>query len=93
MFAILAALTMGAALATGVIPISSPPALAPTEPETLVVPTEQNEYFEPDIRFKLTLPSAYLHQRGETWKSPINGVNFAINLKDNGATSTAPQRL
>lgn len=62
----IAALTAGAAVTMGIIPIARPPALAPADSETLVVPTERNKYFKQDIRFKLTLPSAYLHQKGET---------------------------
>lgn len=60
------------------------------DPETLVIPSEKNRYFTPDIRLKLTLPSKYLHQRGEEWKSPLNSVNFALNLKDYSATKVTP---
>ncbi|MCW3847963.1 hypothetical protein OF829_12005 [Sphingomonas sp. LB-2] len=58
--------------------------------ETLIVPSEKNEYFQQDIRFKLTLPSAYLHQQGETWTPPINGVSFSIDLRDDSATDVTP---
>jgi len=86
----IAALTAGAAVTMGIIPIARPPALAPADSETLVVPTERNKYFKQDIRFKLTLPSAYLHQKGETWKPPLNGVSFAVDLKDGRATGLTP---
>ena len=78
-------LAAGTVVAVEVFPISLPPTI-----ETLVIPTEQNEYFKQDIRFKLTLPSVYLHQKGEAWKPPINGVSFAIDLDGDSATALTP---
>lgn len=75
--------------------IATNSASAPTQDqvageETLIIPTEANAYFKPDIRFRLRMPRAFLHQHGGSWKPPIRAFVFKIDLRNNGSTEVSP---
>lgn len=84
------ALTVGALLVMndGI----KPSALIPGQDKTevAIIPTEQNAYVTRDIRIKLTIPSAFLHQHGETWAPPLTRINFPLSLHDYSPTSSTP---
>jgi hypothetical protein len=61
--------------------------LDPNRLETLLIPSDPNER---DIRFKLTIPSVFLHQRGENWDKKLSDVSFALDTRTNSATTLSP---
>jgi hypothetical protein len=62
----------------------------PSGTEIVTVPSKQDPYIHRDIRFRLTIPSQFLHQQGEEWTAPISQVNFALDTRDDSATKLSP---